>query len=181
VYQFNHGYDLAIATGDADGDGVDEFAFTAATGIKLLKCTGPGQYEEVWQLNHPSHWLRFFDINQDGRDELIVPVESTYIFEDTLGLGIADFTRFPERSPVKVAPSVARLGTSLLFSGFPAGADIEVHSLDGKLVKRTQGARQSAWTWNLRDQSGNLVPAGTYFAVVRSKGKTTSLKLCLVK
>jgi hypothetical protein len=41
--------------------------------------------------------------------------------------------------------------------------------------------RQSAWTWNLRDQHGDLVSAGTYFAVIRSKGKATSLKLCVVK
>ena len=69
----------------------------------------------------------------------------------------------------------------ILFSGIPSDAAVEIHAIDGRLVRRQPQVRQSSWTWDLRNQSGNLVPAGTYFAVVRCKGKSTSLKLCLVK
>ncbi len=172
-----------VAAGDVDGDLVDEFAVSTNLDVRLFKSVGPGQYVQTWQLNRSgAHWMRFYDINRDHREELIISLsDSTYIFEDTNELGTAIFERPPQRHSVSVQPTIARLGASLLFSGLPPGSDIEVHSLDGRLVRRTQGVRQSNWSWNLRNQSGNLVPAGTYFAVIRSKGESTSLKLCLVK
>jgi YVTN family beta-propeller protein len=96
-------------------------------------------------------------------------------------LGVAEFTKLPQLHTVTVQPTIARLGAPVKFSGLPTGSDIEVHSLDGRLVSRTSAVRQSTWTWDLRNRSGSLVPAGTYFAVIRSKGKSTSLKLCLVR
>jgi hypothetical protein len=69
----------------------------------------------------------------------------------------------------------------LLFSEVSPGADIKVLSLGGRQIRSQPRVRQSSWTWDLRDQTGNLVPAGTYFAVIRAKGQSTSLKLCLVK
>jgi hypothetical protein len=171
-----------ISVGDVDGDGTEEFAVNTGGGLALFRCVGPHDYSEVWQHDSVGSYDRLFDINRDGRAEIIFDGPSgTEIWEDTEGLGVAEFSKFSQESPVKVAPSVARLGASLLFSALPPGADIEVLSLDGRLVRRTQGVRQSTWTWDLRNQSGNLVPAGTYFAVIRSKGKATSLKLCVVK
>jgi len=171
-----------ISVGDVDGDGTMDFAANSGWGVVLFKCTGPHEYARVWSRETTGFWLRLFDINRDGRAEIIFDgPRGTEIWEDTEGLGVAEFSKFSQESPVKVTPSVARFGAPLLFSSIPSGADIEVLSLDGRLVSRTQGARQSTWTWNLRNQSGNLVPAGTYFAVIRSKGKATSLKLCVVK
>jgi hypothetical protein len=175
-------YGNPISVGDVDGDLAEEFAVNSANGtIVLFKCTGLHTYEQVWSFATTGTYLRLYDINNDGRSEIIFDgPQGTEIWEDTEGLGVAELSKFSLESPVKVSSSVARLGASLLLSGIPPGADIEVHSLDGRLVSRTQ-VRQSTWTWNLRNQSGNLVPAGTYFAVVRSKGKATSLKLCVVK
>jgi hypothetical protein len=171
-----------VAAGDVDGDGRDELAVSTVNDVRIVKYVGPGHYATECIIDKPNVTdLRMFDLNQDGHDELIFATDSTYIYEDTSGLGIAEFSKFSLESPVKVSPSVASLGASLLFSGVPPGADIEVLSLDGRLVSRASGVRQSTWTWNLRDRSGNLVPAGTYFAVIRSKGKSTSLKLCLVR
>jgi len=171
-----------LVSADVDGDGRDEFALSTGYDVRLFKCTSPGQYQLETQVDKPDVWyVRLFDLNQDGRAELIFSTDSTYIYEDTNGLGVAEFTKLLAPHTVTVQPTIARLGAPVLFSGVPPGADIEVLGLDGRLVTRTRGVRQSNWTWNLRDQSGNLVPAGTYFAVIRSKGKTTSLKLCLVK
>jgi hypothetical protein len=172
------GYTVA---GDFDGDGRDEFAVETGDDVHVFKYTAAGRYEQVWHLGWPGIVVQAFDLNHDGRDQLLITADSTYIYEDTNGLGVAEFTRLPERTTVKIQPSVARLGSSMLISGLPPGADIEVHSLDGRLVNRASGVRQSIWTWNLRNQSGNLVPAGTYFAVIRCRGKSTSLKLCIVK
>ena len=171
-----------ISVGDIDGDKTEEWAVHTGGGVALFKCTGPHEYSEVWSRDSADTYERLFDINRDGHAELFFNgPHGTEIWEDTEGLGVAEFPKFSLESPVKVAPSVARLGASLLLSGISPGADIEVLSPDGRLVSRTFGVRQSVWTWDLRNQSGNLVPAGTYFAVIRSKGKSTSLKLCLVK
>jgi len=172
-----------ISVGSVDGDSAEEFAVNTGAGtIALFKCTGLHSYTQVWTFNTTGTFFRLFDINRDGRAECIFDSDSgTEIWEDTEGLGVAEFSKFPLESQVMATPSVARLGASLQFSGIPADAEVDVLALDGELVRRTQGVRQSTWTWNFRDQSGNLVPAGTYFAVIRSKGKTTSLKLCLVK
>jgi len=77
----NWGY--AAATGGVDGDSIDEFAVSTGSDVRLFKSTGPAQYEQVWLLDRGNvPWLRFFDINRDGRVELIftVPRDSTYIF-----------------------------------------------------------------------------------------------------
>jgi hypothetical protein len=176
-------YNNPISVGDVDRDSSEEFAVSTGKGsIALFKCTGLHSYSQVWTFESTGTYVRLFDINQDSRAEIIFDgPQGTEILEDTEGLGVAEFTKLPQLHTVTIQPTIARLGASLLFSGLPPGADIEVLSLDGRLVSRTQGVRQSTWTWNLRSQSGSLVPAGTYFAVIRSKGKSTSLKLCLVK
>lgn len=177
-----------LVAGNVDGDGRDEFALSTGLDVRLFKCIGPGQYQLECLVDKPhARVIRLFDINQDGRDELILNTassgaDSTYIYEDTSGLvAVNEFSRLPAPRAVSVRPSVARLGALALFSDIPTGATAEIHGIDGRLVRRQSQMRQSSWTWDLRDQSGNLVPAGTYFAVIRNRGKATSLKLCVVK
>jgi hypothetical protein len=172
----------AIAVGDADGDGVNELAYTTFGLRQIFKCTGPDSYESVWSSDTGGIHLAFYDLNGNGRDELIVS-ESSHcaIYEDTEGLAVAVMAKPGLKSRVSVVPTVLRLGAAALFSDIPSDATAEIHGIDGRLVRSQPQVRQSSWTWDLRDQAGNLVPAGTYFAVVRSKGKATSLKLCVVK
>ncbi len=176
-------YNNPISVGDVDLDSSDEFAVSTGRGsIALFKCTGLHSYSQVWTFESTGTYVRLFDINQDSRAEIIFDgPQGTEIWEDTEGLGVVEFTKLPQLHTVTVQPTIARLGAPVMFSGVPPGADIEVLSLDGRLVNQVSGVRQSTWTWDLRNQSGNLVPAGTYFAIIRCKGMTTSLKLCLVK
>ena len=178
--------DEGLAAGDVDGDGTSEFVYSTGSLIDVFKCVGPNAYELAWSVDSGMGTCTVFDLNHNGRAEIMFDAnwsgDPHYdIYEDTEGLGLAEFTQLPQLHTVTVRPTIARLGYPLLFSGLTIGSDIEVLSLDGRLVSRTQVVRQSTWTWDLRDQSGNLVPAGTYFAVIRSKGKVTSLKLCVVK
>jgi hypothetical protein len=171
-----------ITVGDIDGDSSEEFAVNTGGGVALFKCTGPHEYAQIWRRDSIGSYERLFDINRDGRAELIFDgPRGTEIWEDTEGLAIAEMAKPRLGIQVSVAPTVLRLGCVALFSGIPPDASVEIHGIDGRLVRRQPQVRQSSWTWDLRDQTGNLVPAGTYFAVVRSKGKATSLKLCVVK
>lgn len=172
-----------ISAGDIDGDCVDEFAVGTGGSCLLYKCDGPGSYSQIWANHNCNAFVRLYDVNCDGRAEIIFDEgDSCSVYEDTTGLvGIAEFTRSPLRPSVTIQSSIARLGAAALFSDIPPDAIVEIHGIDGRLVRRQPQVRQSNWTWDLRDHAGNLVPAGTYFGVIRSKGRSTSLKLCVVK
>jgi hypothetical protein len=172
-----------VAAGDVDGDSIDEIAISSGLDVRLYKCVALHTWEQVWQWDHGTiPWIRFYDINQDTRNEMIISAESTFIWEDTSGLGAAEIPKPPPwvRS-IAVKPTVSRLGWPAIFTGIPDGATVEVHNLAGRLVRTLSLRTGPSWTWNLCDQSGNLVPAGTYFAVIRSRERLVSLKLCVVK
>ena len=171
-----------FSVGDVDGDGTQEFAVSGGGCIALYKCIGLHSFEQVWLFDSTETYVRLFDINSDGRAEVLFDgPQGTEIWEDTQGLAVAEMSKPKLEPSARVAPTVVSLGAQARFSEFPLNAAIEIHSIDGRLVAELRNVRQSSWTWDLRDQAGNLVPAGTYFAVVRSKGKATSLKLCVVK
>jgi hypothetical protein len=183
TYEYNPFVCHCVAAGDITGDGIDEFAVSTGLDVRLFQCSGLHQYTQTWQVNLGSvFWTEFFDINRDGREEVIITTsDTTFVYEDTSGLGSAVFEKLPRRRAISVQPTITRLGAPVVFSGISYDATVEIHGTDGRLVRRQPQVRQSDWTWDLRDQTGNLVPAGTYFAVIRNKGKSTSLKLCLVR
>jgi len=172
-----------LGVGDLDGDSVQELCVSTNLDLRVFKATGIHQYTQTWQLDrHGIHWMQLYDVNRDGRDELVFSVpDTTFIYEDTNGLGSAVFEKLPQQHAVSVQPTIARLGMPVVFSDIEPDAAVEIHAVDGRLVSRQPQVRQSNWTWNLRDQAGNLVPAGTYFAVIRSRERLASLKLCIVK
>ena len=174
---------FCVATGDPEGIGVDEFAVSSGADIRLFKPVKPDSYVQVWQYNRGNICsMRFFDVNHDGRDELVISPCSTYIFEDTVGLSsITEFNRPPKASRIAVQPTIAALGRPMTFSGLPSASEVEVYSITGQLVRRQPIANQTTWLWDLRDNQGRALPAGTYFSTVRSKGTSTQLKLCIVR
>ena len=196
---FNQGmFGNPISVGDVDGDKVDEFAVIGGNGsIALFKCTGLHTYEQVWSFNTTGSYLRLFDINQDGRSEVIFDgPNGTEIWEDTEGLSsIAEFNRPPKPSRVAVQPTIAALGSPMTFSGLPLASEVEIYSITGQLVRRQSITNQTTWLWDLRDNQGRALPAGTYFSTVRSLvwghdpesrrfgscPQTTQLKLCIVR
>jgi hypothetical protein len=171
-----------MSVGDVDGDKVPEFAVGKGGGVLLFKCTGPDRYEQVWSFDSARGYVRLFDINSDTRAELIFDVGIyCYIYEDTAGLGMAEFERLPKPSQVRAQPFLARVGQSVRLSGLSTGSLVQIHDPCGRLVRETAIPRPEDWLWDLRDARGQPVPAGSYIAVIRSPQQSASLKLCVIR
>jgi len=172
-----------LVSGDVDGDGSNEFAFTGGW-VTLFKCIGPDQYQQIGQIDGSPGFVQLYDLNSDGRCEIIFNTgDHVSIYEDTTGLSpIAEYSRRAPLVQAQALPSVSRAGASILLTGTDPDAAIEVFGSDGRLVHNFRPAKcQGQQTWDLRDQNGRQVPAGTYLVVIRSKNQTQQLKLCVVR
>jgi len=165
--------------GDVDGDGIPELVVNAAGNILVFKATGPNTYSQIWQFTDSAVGsMNVYDVNGNGRAEIIMDLPGHVSIYEDCSPGIAEFAPHAVTSPVK-APTIVR--SPFRFEHMPPQSDIEVYSVEGKLVVRQRAGHSQCWTWDLRDQSGRQVPAGTYLAVIRSKSHTRQLKLCLVR
>ena len=183
-HDFNWFSEHPISVGDVDGDSAEEFILPNGNGaVVLFKATAQHVWQQVWYYDQAYSAARLFDINSDGRAEVILNgPDGVEIWEDTTGLAGAAIPKPPSwvRS-IAVTPTVSRRGWPAIFTGIPGETVIEVHDLAGRPVRTQALAKGPSWTWNLRDQAGNVVPAGTYFAVIRSSERLASLKLFVVK
>jgi len=66
------------------------------------------------------------------------------------------------------------------FPGLAKGTELAIYDIRGRAVLNRTAAQAGDWRWDLTDQHGCGVPAGTYFAVIRFRDQTTRTKLCVV-
>jgi hypothetical protein len=170
-------FDSPIAAGDVDGDGVNELAMAGGSAT-IYKWDG-SNYSPIWTFPDSSVGsMNLYDLNGNGRAEIILALPThTSIYEDC-SPGVAEFAPHPKTAPTRAATIVR---SPFRFEPLEPQSAIEVYSVDGKLVARQQSGNLGAWTWDLRDQTGRPVPAGTYLAVIRSRSQTQQLKLCVVR
>ncbi len=76
-----------------------------------------------------------------------------------------------------------RGGRSLTFAGLPLGAQINVFSLDGRLVRQLEEVSNSnTATWNGRNANGELVASGMYFYIAGDRsGRAIKGKFAVVR
>jgi hypothetical protein len=174
--------ECVVVTGDVDGDLVDEFAVNTGYNVRVFKCTGLHQYEEQWQCPSGVQWIQLFDLNQDHRDELILSYldDSTRIYEDTSGLVALQFERLSKPQVVNIPATIVRAGSSVSFPSLDRNTEVAIYDVRGRITTKHTAKSAEAWRWDLTDQQGRRVPAGTYFAVIRSGTTLTKSKLCVI-
>ena len=174
-------WDCPIVAADVDGDGVNEFAMAGGSAT-IYKWDG-SSYTPIWVFPDSGVGsMNLYDLNGNGRAEIILALpDHTSIYEDTQGLGHTEHQVKLEFNSVKVRPNVSCIAVPIRFLYLPVGADVQLYSASGCLLRREQQVRKPTWTWDLRDQNGRQVPAGTYLAVIRSRNQTQQLKLCVVR
>jgi len=173
------GGEMRMVGGDVDGDQIPELAVMTAGGVFLFKAAGQDSYRQIWQLTDSAVGsMNVYDVNGNGRAEIIMDLPGHVSIYEDCSPGVAEFAPHAAIAPVE-APSIVR--SPFRFEHLPPQSDIELYSVDGQLVVRQQVSHSPCWLWDLRDQNGRQVPAGTYLAVIRSKNQTQQLKLCVVR
>jgi hypothetical protein len=111
---------------------VPEFALTDGRHVRLYRCTGNDQYEEVWQAPCTYKPVALYDIDWDGRCELIYGKDWSMVIREYSPGGIAEHEAEKLRAVV-VSPSVLRPGARLHLSGLLPGAQVELLDISGRV------------------------------------------------
>jgi len=165
------GDETSVALGNIDGDSTLEFAVATGRSVLLYRCVGLGRYECFWQCDSAAAVVALYDINSDGRDELIQDYwygHRTLIWE-WLPVGVEE--RVAEKlRQINIRPSVVRSRGVVQMSGMPPLAEAEVVDASGRVVNRPA--------------SGEWRPtygvAGTFFIRIRLGNQSIVRKVLVV-
>jgi hypothetical protein len=72
-----------VSVGDVDGDSVPEFSACDGDKLWVFRCAGDDSFEVLWQLAADCHRAGLYDLDRDGRAEVIVcvPGYNTVIYK----------------------------------------------------------------------------------------------------
>lgn len=115
-------------------------------------------------------------------DALNVPLEITSGLENIFSLEIPDKFKLNQNYPNPFNPS-----TTLKFD-VPKNSDLlelAVYNILGKKVKTLYSggvkAGNFSYKWDGKNSSGNIMPTGVYFAILKTKNFTQTIKMMLIK
>ncbi len=143
-----------------DGIGPEEYlASTSGSGVRVFRSTTPGKWDQVATAYVPGHLGGVFDLNRNGKPEVIMPYFTTQLFEPP------DTTTNPPDDPdlhqnaLGITPNPCRVQTTLrLKPRSEAATLLAVFDIRGRLVEQLALAESSApILW----QPAGL-PAGVY-------------------
>lgn len=163
----NSGYSVTV--GDVDGDSVPEFAVTTGKEIQLYRCAGNDAYELWWSQPNYYGAVRLYDIDRDGRCELVYSATWSTVIRKYVPGGISG-GRSSDLSNLTVLPSVTR-GAVVSVAGIADGAEVVVVDAAGRVVARPRDG-----VWNPRG-----VSPGAYFVRVRSGNQAVVQKVLVLR
>jgi hypothetical protein len=160
----------SIAVGDIHGDSTPEFAVASGGYVQLYRCIGNDRYERFWQSDSGGERARLYDINSDGRDELICDYRDRTLIWAWQPVGVEERAEAALRR-VSVLPSVARRYEVVRVTGLPQSAECEVVDASGRIV-----ASPATGNW-----STGTCPPGTYFLRIRLGNQAVVRKVLVVE
>jgi len=160
----------SISVGDIHGDSTLEFAVATGRQVRLYHCTGPDRYECFWQIDSINDAAALYDINSDGRDELIYGHGNSTIIREWLPVGVEERVAAALQR-VTVLPSVARRGEVIRVTGLPQSAECDVVDASGRVVERL-----ASGVWHPASAG-----PGAYFVRVRIGNETVARKVLVVE
>jgi hypothetical protein len=172
--------ELDIAVGDVDGDSVPEFALADGLHVRIFRCAGPDQYEQVWQMDCYHDPVGLCDMDTCGHAELLIDGDACmYVYKYVPGGGVAE----PERrrlNQVAVEPTVVTHGDEVrvrMADGEGRMADkVEVLDVAGRTVALVPACRTGCATWQTRG-----IAPGAYFVRVSSGTQSVVRKVLVLR
>ncbi len=164
------GWLCSVSSGDIDGDSTPEFMFASGS-IMLYRSIGDNQYACFWQTDSGSKNAALYDIDADGKDELIYDRPAWHtIIRKWLPVGVEEWTKAAlER--LAVLPSVARRSEVVRVAGLPQSAQCDVVDASGRIV-----AALASGVWRPASST-----AGTYFLRIRLDNQAVVRKVLVVE
>ena len=163
--------DHHLAAGDIDGDSVWEFASTDGESVRVFHCIGNDRYQQVWSAEAWPGPVAIYDINADGKNELIFSGEGstwTYIYQ-YCGSGLEE--REQQRlEQAAGCPSVVRRGAAVRIGGLADGC-VTVFDVAGKVT-----AKPTLGIWH----TATATP-GTYFVRITRGNQSITRKVLVVE
>jgi len=200
VFDYHH-----VATGDVDGDSIDEMVFGLdGYGICLYKCIGPDSYDGIWQWRTQQYicHILIYDLNRNGYGEIVVNAENgTWIFEKELP-GVEEANDQLSMTNVQLMqnyPNPFRSHTTVPYClpsavGRPRTADdlstyqlinLSVYDASGRLVRVLVDGDQEpgmySVSWDGKDGAGRPVPTGVYLYRLGGGDFTATRNLMVVR
>jgi hypothetical protein len=160
-----------VSVGDVDGDNVPEILVTTGADVLLCRCIGIHQYELFWQCYTGDEVAGLYDLNCDGRAEVICATSgNTTTIYAWMPAGVEERTR-AKLQLVAVEPSVVRRSEVVRVAGLPQPAECEVVDASGRVV-----ARLASRVWRPTSSV-----AGAYFVRIRLGNQTVVRKVLVVE
>jgi len=163
----------ALAVGDVNGDSTPEFAVTNGAYVRLYCCIGNDSYECFWRTDSGGSEVTLYDINSDGRDELIHAYRGRTIIREWLPVGVEERAAEKLRQ-VETQPSVVRGRGAVRISGLPPSAEVEVVDASGRIVASGSSGASSFVLGTLD------LKAGAYFIRIRVGNQAIVRKVLVV-
>ncbi|MBM3315694.1 hypothetical protein FJY71_07665 [candidate division WOR-3 bacterium] len=171
-------HELDIAVGDVDGDSVPELAATDGWHVRIFRCTGNDQYEQVWQMDCYHDPVGLCDVNCDGHAELLIDGDACmHVYKYVSGGGGAEQAR-RRLEQVAVEPAVVAGGKEVrvrMEEGGTGAAEVHVLDVAGRTVAVVPLGRTGCATWQTRG-----VAPGAYFVRVSSGSLSVTRKVLVV-
>jgi len=166
--------DQRVSVGDVDGDRELEI-LAIGDAVYIYKCRGIHQYELLWEHYTGTPTAGLYDLNGDGRDEVICTVlgYATEIFE-WLPVGVEE--RVAEKlKQIEIQPSVVSSRGVVQVMDLPPSAEVEVVDASGRVVASgSSGA--SSFVLGTSD-----LKAGAYFIRIRVGNQAVVRKVLVVE
>jgi len=177
------------ATGDVDGDEVDELVIETAYDLHVYEADGVGSYVEIASLPQPTNLLNGVicaDGDRDGIDEIYWEAEGGLGAPPTLIYERRETTAAGEPAPAPavapgflVAPNPFAFETVLSGEAIGEGEAVGVYDLNGRRV-HTLAAEGAARIWDGRDAAGRRLAPGIYFLRMGDAEHEAQVKVVLL-
>jgi hypothetical protein len=192
TFQTTGSFPLGVFAADVDGDDdIDAMSSNYAggtVGVYLNDGAGNIALQENLDVTLSGSYTWAHDLDADGDLDLSVVDERSdelYVFYNGPAPAVnAPVVAAPGRDArLTVAPNPAFAGGPVMIhaAGMNGAATVDIHSIDGRRIRRLQAEIANGIAWDGRDADGKLVSAGAYVVSCKAGDGSASTTLRVVR